>query len=224
MPGSPASREDFDWVADLSAIAPGTEGFKAALTSATPPSDLIAARFKLRSGKLFTYSLVKIDGKARPVHFRKPSGDGPDAPYAQALANWVAVEIHVPGKFVELVDQKFGDGKQQRSMKLYPLNGKVEMAMLNLPPFVAPDPDAKAPSPAPGQHFQIYYDLTKTPPAAEDRLVPHTAVRPLASEPQVEWTMLHPKDVLWSDLLEQLNLSPRGKSPYDITLCPIIRD
>ena len=158
------------------------------------------------------------------MHFRKPSGSGQDAPYTQALANWVAAEIHVPGEFVELVDQKFGDSTPQRAMNLYPSNGVVEMAILNLPPFVAPEPDAEASTPGPGQHFQIYYDLTKTPPAAEDRLVPHTAVVPLASEPQVEWGTLHPKAMLWSDLLELLNLNPRGKSPYDVTLCPIIRD
>lgn len=224
VPGTPAERQDFSWVADLSSIAPGTEGFKATLTSATPPCNLIAARFKLRSGKLSTYSVVKIDGKARPVHFRKPSGEGPAAPYAQALANWVTAEIRVPGEFVELVEQKFTDSAQQRSMKLYPQDGVVEMAILNLPPFEAPEPGTETTNPAPGQHFQAYYDLVKTPPAAGDRLVPHTAAVPLASEPQVEWGTLHPKAVLWSDLLEQLDLSPRGKTPYEVTLCPIIRD
>lgn len=223
VPGSPDERRDFTWVADLCSVVPGMEGLKAALTSATPPDNLIAARFKLRSGKLFTYSVVKIDGKARPVHFRKPSGEGPDAPYTQALATWVAAEIRVPGEFVELIDQKFSDSTQQRSMKLYPQNGVVEMAVLNLPPFEAPAPGAETTHPAPGQHFQIYYDLVKTPPASEDRLVPQTAVTPLASEPQVDWALLHPKSALWSNLLEQLDLNPRGKTPYEVTFCPIIR-
>jgi hypothetical protein len=225
VPTTAQEREDFSWVADLSAIAPGTEGFRAALSGSAPPSDpLIAARFKLRSGKLFTYSLVKIDGKARPVRFRKPSGEGADVPYAQALANWVAADIRISGEFVELVETKFTDSTQQRSMKLYPQDGRVEIAILNLPPFEAPAPDAEAPLPAPGQHFEIYYDLVKTPPAVADRLVPHTAAAPSASEPQIDWATLHPKAKLWSDLLEQLNLSPRGKSPYDVTLCPIVRD
>lgn len=224
VPTTVQEREDISWVADLSAIAPGTEGLKAALSGTAPPSDLIAARFKLRNGKMFTYSLVKIDGKARPVRFRKPSGEGADAPYSQALANWVAVDIHVAGEYVELEETKFSDSTQKRSMKLYPQNGRVEIAILNLPPFEAPDPEAVAPLPAPGQHFQIYYDLVKTPPASADRLVPHTAT-PSSSEPQVDWAALHPKGVLWwSDLLEQINLSPRSKSPYDVTLCPIVRD
>jgi hypothetical protein len=225
VPTTPAEREDFSWVADLSQIAPGTEGFKAAVTATEPPPGcLIAARLTLRSGKLITYSLAKIDGKARPVHFRKPSGEGPEAPYSQAVANWVEAEIHVPGDVVELVDQNFSDSTHRRSMKLHPQDGVVELAVLNLPPFEAPAPDAVPPPPAPGQHFQIYYDLVKSPPARADRLVPFTALAPSASDPQVDWTTLHPRQMLWSNLLEQLNLSPRGKAPYDLSLCPIVRD
>lgn len=224
VPTTPTEREDFSWVTDMSDLAPGTEGFKAAVKGTEPPPGcLIAARFKLRNGKLFTYSLVKIDAKARPVHFRKPSGEGPEASYTQAVANWVAAEIHVPGDFVELVEHDFSDSTRHRSMKLYPQDGVVEMAILNLPPFEAPAPDAIAPTPAPGQHFQIYYDLVKTPPARADRLVPYTAIAS-ASEPQVDWAMLHPRQQLWSNLLEQLNLNPRGKSPYDLTLCPITKE
>jgi hypothetical protein len=224
VPTTPAEREDFSWVADMSDLAPGTGGFKAAVSSAEPPPGcLIAARLKLRNGKLFTYSLVKIDGKARPVHFRKPSGEGPEASYTQAVANWVAAEIRVPGDFVEIVDQNFSDTTKRRTMKLHPQDGVVEMAVLNLPPFEVPDPNAMAPLPGPGQHFQIYYDLVKTPPARENRLIPYTSSTLLASEPQVDWSTLHPRQMLWSNLLEQLNLSPRGKSPYDMTLCPITR-
>lgn len=223
VPTTPAEREDFSWVADLSDLAPGTEGFKATVTSANP-GPMVAARLKLRSGKMFTYSVVKIDGKARPVRFRKPSGEGPEATYTQALANWVAVEINVPGDSVEIFDQTFGESSPRRSMKLYPQEGKMELAVLNLPPFEAPAPDAEAPMPAPGQHFQVYYDLVKTPPALADRLVPHTAVSPVAYEPQMDWPALHPRQGLWSNLLEQLDLSPRGKAPYDLSLCPILKD
>ncbi|MEO8378376.1 MAG: hypothetical protein ABI779_01810 [Acidobacteriota bacterium] len=224
VPTTPAEREDFTWVASLPGLSPGIGGFKAAVTSTEPPPEcLIAARLRLRSGTMFTYSLVKIDGKARPVHFRKPSGEGPESDYAQAVANWVAVDIHVPGDFVEILDQNFSDSARQRSMKLYPQNGKVEVAVLNIPPFEAPAPDAEAPLPLPGQHFQIYYDLVKTPPARASRLVPYT-ITPTAAEPQVDWATLHPRLALWSDLLEQLNLSPRGKAPYDLSLCPIVRN
>jgi hypothetical protein len=225
VPTTAAEREDFTWVADLAQIVPGSGGFKAAVTgSAPPPGNLIAARLKLRSGRVFTYSLVKIDGKARPVHFRKPSGEGPDAPYAQAVANWVEAEIHVPGDVVEIVDRSFPDPDRRRSMKLHPLNGLVELAMLNLPPLTPPSPGVAPPLPRPGQHFQIYYELVKTPPGLAERLVPHLALSPSASDAQVDWASLHPRQKLWSDLLEHLGLSPRGKGPYDLALCPIVRD
>ncbi len=106
-------------------------------------------------------------------------------------------------------------------MTLHPQDGVVEIAVLNLPPFEAPAPDAVAPPPAPGQHFQIYYDLVKTPPARADRLVPFATGASASSDPQVDWAALHPRASLWSNLLEQLNLSPRGKSPYDLALCPL---
>jgi hypothetical protein len=86
------------------------------------------------------------------------------------------------------------------------------------------DGGATAPTPQPGQHFQIYYDLVKTPPARADRLVPHLALAPSASDPQVDWASLHPRQALWSDLLELLGMSPRGKGPYDLALCPIVKD
>jgi hypothetical protein len=225
VPATPAEREDFSWVTDLTELSPGTEGFRSSLTGQEPPAELVAARLKLRSGKIMTYSLVKIDGKARPVHFRKPSGEGPEAPYAQALATWVEAKISISGESVEIVDQSFTDPTRRRSMKLRPQDGVVEMALVNFPPFEAPDPDAPAPSPQPGQHFQVFYELVKTPPAQSDRLVPHQALSAAASEPQVDWVSLHPRQALWSNLLEQLGMSPRGsKTPYEILLCPMVKE
>jgi len=222
VPTTPTEREDISWVASITSVAPSSQGFKAAVTSDEPPPGcLVVARLRLTSGKLFTYALVKIDGKARPVHFRKPSGDGPEASYIQAVANWVSAEIQVPGDSVEIVDQNFSDSSKHRSMKLYPQDGVVEMAILNLPPFQAPPPDTPSTTPAPGQHFQIYYDLVKTPPARADRLVPFATSAAAATDPQVDWASLHPRQAMWSNLLEQLNLSPRGKTPYDLALCPI---
>ena len=224
VPTTPAEREDFSWVPSINSIVPGVNGFKASVSTGdeTPPPCLIAARLKLHSGRVFTYSVVKVDGMARPVHFRKPSGDGPDAPYQQAAANWVEAEIHVPGDFVEIDDQNFTDPENRRVMKLHPQNGLVEMALLNLPPFEAPDPEAPQPPQQPGNHYQVFYDLVKAPPARAERLVPYP-ITASPSEPQVSWSSLHPRDALWSDLLEQLGLSPRGKGPYDLALCPITR-
>jgi hypothetical protein len=225
VPRSAAEREDFTWVANIDEIAPETNGFKDSLTlPEAPPACTVAARLKLRNGKLFTYSLVKIDSKAIPVYFRKPSGEAPEAPYAQAVANWVVAEIRVPGDSVDVVEQSFNDSSKRRAMKLHPVNGVVEIALLNLPPYETPDPAAPPPPPAPGQHFQVFYDLVKRPPAYAARLVPHRALAPSASEPQVDWASLHPKDATSSELLEQLGLNPRGKGPYDLAICPIVRN
>jgi hypothetical protein len=223
VPKTPEEREDFSWVADLSAIAPQSGGFKKSLTLPEAPSKcVVAARLKLRNGKLFTYSLVKVGPQVRPIHFRKPSGSGPEAPYAQALANWVAADIRVQGESVEIVAQDFADSTKTRSMTLRPQNGKVEIAMLNLPPFEPPDPASPPPSPAPGQHFQVFYDLVQKPPAHTERLVPHQALSPSEADPQFDWAAVHPRLPMWSDLLEQLGLSP--KAPYDLAICPIIRE
>ncbi|MEA2342096.1 MAG: hypothetical protein QOF63_265 [Thermoanaerobaculia bacterium] len=222
VPATPEEREDFSWVPSLKEILPSTGGLKQGLTGKkAPPPGLVVARLRLRSGKVFTYSVINVDAKARPIHFRA-SENGTEAPYSQALANWVEAEIHVPGDVVEIIEKSFSDPKRTRSMKLHPEQGLVEMAVVNLPPFVAPSPDAARPAPAPGQHFQAFYLLAKTPPAAEKRLVPHLALEPLASDPQVDWAPLHPR--VWSELLEQLGMAPRGKGPYDLTLCPMIRE
>jgi len=223
IPMTAAEREDFSWVTSISGVVPGTNGFKSAVstTDETPPPCMVAARLRLRSGKVFTYSLVKIDGMVRPIHFRKPSGEGNDAPYAQAAANWVAAEIHVPGDVVEIDDQNFNDKDRRRVMKLHPQDGLVEVALLNFPALQAPDPNVPQPAPKPGQHYQIYYSLTKSAPAPTDRLVPYPLASPPPSEPQVDWGTLHPRAALWSNLLEQLGLSPKGKGVYEMTLCPI---
>lgn len=224
VPADAAEREDFSWIASLKNIAPSAGGLKAGLTGKqVPPPGLIAARLTLNSGKVFTYSVIRVGGKVRPIHFRKPSGKGPEAAYAQAMANWVEADIQVPGEVVELKETSFTDPKQTRSMKLHPQNGVVELAVLNLPPFQAPPRDAEPPVPTAGQHFQVFYDLVRKPPAPAERLVPHVAAEPAASDPEAEWAPLHPKAVMWSDLLEFLNMAPRGKGPYDLTLCPMLQ-
>jgi len=221
IPTTPAEREDFSWVADLSALAPGSDGFETMVASArTPPGSLIAARLMLRSGKVFTYSLVRIDDKARPMRFRTPSGEGHESPYMQAVANWVAAEIRVPGDTIELLDQNFTDSSRKRSMKLHPQGGVVEIAVLNQPPFEAPAPDSE-PS-APAKQFQLYYELAKKPQAPAKRLLPYVAFSAVASEPQVDWAMLHPRQLLWSNLLEALRISPRSPMPYELAL-PLVR-
>jgi hypothetical protein len=219
VPRTPREREDFSWVPALKSIAPDSGEIKPELLGEHPPASLIAARFRLRSGSVITYSMIRVDGKVRPIHFNVAPG-APEVPYAQAAANWVEAEIHIPGDAVELVETNFQTGAE-RTIKLRPVNGVVELAVLNFPPFVAPAADSKPQQPKRGQHFEAYYDLMTTPPAKGQRPVPDLPKDLEASDPQAEWGSLHPKEP-WSYLLDSLGMNPRGKkrSPYDLTLCP----
>jgi len=221
VPASASERENFDWVADLRRIAPSGGGFRPDLFEPRP-NDIVAARLRLRSGRIITYSVIKSRGMARPIHFRRPNGKGPEIPYRQSLAGWVMAEIHVAGTDIEIDGENF-DNHAKRTMKLRPEHDVIEMALVNLPPIERPKPGQSLRPGEPGQHFQIYYDLLQTPPAKADRLVPYPPPK-RATEPAVDWTMLHPTRELWSDLLEQLRLGTQGRSPYDLILCPMVRE
>jgi len=218
VPHTPKEREDFSWVPRLSAIAPGIGRIKPELLGDHPPASLIAARLRLRSGRVITYSVIPVDKKVRPIRFNTAPG-APDAPFTQALANWVEAEVRIQGDAVELVDTNFETGAQ-RTFKFAPQNNLVEMAILNFPPLVHLAPDVSRPVPKRGQHFEVYYDLVTNPPAPGQRPVPEVGdMKP--SDPQVDWIPLHSNEPV-SPLLDALSMSPRGKrkSPYDITLCP----
>ena len=217
IPATPQEREDFSWVANIKQLNPAHLGFSAAVLAAVPPADLVAARLVLKNGRVTTYRLVQIDGKVKPVHFQ-PLGGGEEAPDPQAVANWVMAEIQVSGDTVEIAEQAFG-GTARRTMTLSPQEGVVELAVLNLPPFEVPTAALQAP-PAAGRHFERYFDLMATPPPAEARPVPQPVVRAEGSEPEIEWSVLHPQQEGWSELLEKLRMG-LSRGPYDRTLCPL---
>ena len=229
VPLTAQEREDFAWVADLKQICPSAGGLDPAVLAARPPKGLIAARLQLRSGKVFTYSLIRIGDMVKPVHFKPLGANGTGISYAQALANWVAAEIQVPGDTVELVEESFGGGAR-RSMTLSPgPNGVVEMAILNLPALHPPAAPATGESaaqqpPASGKHFELYFELAKMPPAKSVRPIPQVLqARPAAgSEPEIAWETLHPLNGTASDLLDKLRLGLR-RGPYDRVLCPMIQ-
>lgn len=213
-PASSDERKDFGWVADLKKILPSFGEFNPALFGPRPPKGIVAARLRLTSGHVFTRSLIRVDDKVQPIHFRA-RGSKSDAGYAQAVANWVEAEIRVPGDSIELVARDFDTGTE-RSMTLTPQNGVVEIAVVNLPPFEVPGAGAPRPTPQPGNHFEAFYDLAKNPPAANQRPVP--LVR--AAKAQTDWQSVHPRQTLWSALLDRLRLDA-GRGPYDVLLCPV---
>lgn len=217
IPVSAVEREAFDWVIDLKKLCPDCS-IDPAMLSGLPPS-LVAARFKLRTGKLFTYSVARIGNNVTPAHFSRLDGEGAASPYTQAIATWVGADIEVPGDSIQITDTKFDTGAQ-RQMTLTPdTNGRVEIALLNLPPFVPPASPSNN-MPQAGKHFEIFYGALATPPSAETRLVPLSGPAPGAPEyPVVDWHEIHPQNTLWSDLLNGIRLNI-GRTAYDRLLCP----
>jgi hypothetical protein len=218
IPTTSAEREDFGWVADMQQIAPSGYAFNTALLDSPPPG-LVAARLHLRSGKVFTYRVARTGSNVTPVHFERLDGTGNASPYSQAIASWVGAEIEISGENVEIVEEKF-DGGTGRSMTLSPdTNGKVEVAVLNLPAFVPPAAPFMG-TPDPGKHFEMYYEVAQTPPAQSARLVPKAGAAPGApAYAEVDWQAIHPQTALWSDLLNGLRLNI-GRTVYEEVFCP----
>jgi hypothetical protein len=218
IPTTSAARADLSWVANPKLITSGGFTFDPALFGANPPAGLIAGRFRLRSGKVFTYSIARIGTNVTPVHFKRADGQGTVSPYSQAVAAWVAADIEVNGSDIQLIEEKF-DGSTGRSMTLSPdANGKIEIAMLNLPPYTPPSTTTN--TPGAGKHFEVYYDLAQTTVASENRLVPFTGAAPGASSyPTVAWSSIHPQEQLYSELLNRLRMNA-GRTIDEKIICP----
>jgi hypothetical protein len=219
IPTTSAERSDFSWVANLKKICESGCNIDSALIEAEVPSSMIAARLRLRTGNVYTYSIARIGSDITPVNFKRLDGSGSASAYSQAVATWVASDVDVAGNSVEIVENKF-NGDPGRSMTLTPdEDGKVEIAVLNLPPFTPPTAPY-SPNPGVGKHFEMYYDVLQSPPAPEDRLVPRAgAVAGAPEYPEVDWHSIHPQATLYSELLNQLRLDV-GRSISEQLLCP----
>jgi hypothetical protein len=219
IPTTAAEREDFSWVADLKQVCPTACTFDSSMLGTTP-AGIVAARLHLRSGKVFTYSVIRSGSDVTPVYFQRLDGQGNASPYTQAVAAWVGADIEVSGDDITIDESSFG-GSAGRSMTLTPdSSGKMEVAVLNLPPFVPPASTSTAP-PEVGKHFEMFYELDQTPPAAETRLVPFTGAAGSASFPTVDWSSIHPSSSVYSDLLNKLRLDV-NRSAFERILCPPI--
>lgn len=216
IPTTSGERADYSWLADLAQICP-TCGLDDSVLDEDPPAGLVAARFRLTSGDVSTYSIAQIGSNVTPVHFKRLDGTGSASSYTQAIATWIGADIEVSGDSIQLVETKY-DNSTGRTMTLTPdANDRIEIAVLNLPPLV---PAAPSGTPGVGKHFERYYDVTETPPSAAARLVPLAGAAPgTSSYASVTWTSVHPPEELWSELLNALRLNV-GRSPFEITLCP----
>jgi hypothetical protein len=211
VPDTEAERADFGWVASLKKIDSSTSGLRPAIISGDPPEELIAARLTLSSGKISTYSIIRVDDDVMPIEFRPPSGKG--KPYTRAAASWVVAEIEVPGDSLEIMEERFNGGGK-RTISLKPLEGKIDMAILNI---TSPRNRTRVAKPGPGTHFARFWDLTVKPPAAKRRSIPQVA---RASVERRDFEKLHPtRDDERSFLLE--TVFPGERTPYDQLLCPM---
>lgn len=217
VPTTATERRDLSWIPQAQKLCASGCSFNPDLLASVPPG-IVAARFKIKSGELYTYSVARIGSDVTPVHFRRLDGTGSTSAYVQAITSWVGLDIVVPGDSVQLVETRH-DGSAGRSMTLSPdASGKVEMAVLNLPPFVPPaSPNNDAPQV--GKHFEMYYELLQNPPDRATRLVPSAGAPAGTTVPQVSWTSVHPAGEIDSVLLNRLRLEP-GRSLYDRTICP----
>jgi hypothetical protein len=218
IPTTATEREDFSWVADLKQICPTDCTVNTDLLGANPPG-LVAARLKLKTGKIFTYSVARIGSNVTPVHFKRLDGTGSTSTYSQSIATWVGADIEVSADSIEIAEEKF-NGDPGRTMTLSPdASGKVEIAVLNLPPFVPPVAPFTG-TPDVGKHFESYYDTVVTPPSDASRFVPFAgAASTVGSYPEVAWQDIHPSNELWSELLNKIRLNA-GRTAYEQALCP----
>jgi hypothetical protein len=217
IPTTATERGDFSWIARLQQSCSSGCTLDSDLFDTLPP-DIVAARFKIDSGDLYTYSIARLGSDVTPVHFKRLDGDGSTSSYTQAIASWMGVDIVVTGESVRIVDTK-QNGGTGRSMTLSPdSTDKVEVAVVNLPPFIPPD-SSNNNAPQVGKHFEMYYELLQSPPAREARLVPRAGAPSGISVPTVSWTSVHPTTTTSSALLNALRMEP-GRSLHDRTICP----
>lgn len=222
IPTTATERQDFSWIADLKQVCPSGCSVDPDFFDAQPPAGVVA-RFRLRTGSVFTYTVARIGSNVTPVHFKRLDGTGNESDYSQAIATWVGADIAISGDSVEIVEAKFADNTE-RTMNLSPdENGRVEIAILNLPPFMPPATQFTG-TPDVGKHFEMYYELSEAPPTPAARLVPRAgAATGAPAYPEVTWQSIHPQAELYSDLLNQIRLDI-GRSVYDQTLCPPAQD
>ena len=216
LPASRPEAEDFDWVADISKIAPGAGAVDSDALAARPVKNLLAARMKLTEGVVKSGRLVGIENKVVALSFH-PLGSSlaANSTYSQALTEWVVAEISVSGEGVRITDTSLKDGKS-RSIELVPEEDRnvVEVVVINLPAgsFFADPRQLSDEARNVGKHFERYYELLSRPPRS--RPVPH-----FADGESIPWKSLYPSCVGDSELLKVLGLQTRGIQGRPI--CPV---
>ncbi|HKR62665.1 MAG TPA: hypothetical protein VJZ00_02945 [Thermoanaerobaculia bacterium] len=220
IPTTSTQRGDINWIPAIASLCASGCTINSDLLANIPP-EIVAARFKINSGDLYTYSVARLGSDVVPVQFKRLDGTGSTSSYVQAVTSWTGLDIEVTGSSVDFVESKY-DNSTGRTMTLSPdSSGKVEVAVVNLPPFVPPS-SSNNDAPQVGKHFEMYYELLQNPPARETRLVPRAGAPSGTTVPEVSWTSVHPSTSVSSVLLDRLRFEP-GRSLYDRTICPPVK-
>jgi hypothetical protein len=220
IPTTSAERVDFSWIPALQQLCVSGCTLDSDLFDTVPPA-IVAARFKINSGDLYTYSVARLGSDVTPVQFKRLDGTGSTSSYVQAITSWTGLDIEVTGSSIDFVETKH-DSSAGRTMTLSPnSSGKVEVAVVNLPPFVPPA-TSNNDAPQVGKHFEMYYELLASPPAQEARLVPRAGAPSGTTVPLISWTSVHPASAVSSELLSRLRMEP-GRSLHDRVICPPVK-
>jgi hypothetical protein len=212
LPKNQSEALNFDWVADLETLAPGSGVVDPDVFSKQPQKGLVVARWRLTSGNLTSYRLVSFQDRPMPVFFAPLSNQSHQSA-SRALAAIVMAELEVEGTSLTLVDSGF-DGSRHRSVTLTPSNGVIEIALLHAPisHFGTHHQEQEGGSPDPGKHFELFYELSQVRPPIHLRPVPFAS-----SNEGFDLSTGQSQPATGSPLLEAL-FPPR--SLYERVLCP----
>jgi hypothetical protein len=177
MPATKEEGRSISWVPSLQDVSPQIDATLDPSLLTAPSKDRLFALLTLQHGKVVTYDLTRYpDTKGRNtgdlVKFAYAPGspDTPAAGCSRALAEIVVVEIPVSGPSVSLRRLPFSGGAGT-SLTLKPRADQktVDVLLANL----TPSSQAELRKRSSPLHFAHYYDLLKTPPAAQGlRLIP----------------------------------------------------
>ncbi len=210
-PATSTERGDASWIASLSQICGSGCTLDPDVFDNVPPP-IVAARFTLNTGELYTHSIARLGANVTPVNFKRLDGTGSPSAYVQAVSAWVGADIEVNGTGIKFVETKH-DASPGRSMTLTADNsGVIEVAVLNLPPFIPPASSSNE-APQVGKHYEVYYDLLQSPPSRASRLVPF-----VGSASSTTWSSVHPSGDIYSELLSRLRMDV-DRTLYDRAIC-----
>lgn len=220
LPTTLEERRSFDWVADLGKIVPGSGEIDPGVLGDRPRRCALVARLKLSAGEVRTHRMIRVGDDVPVIDFKTLHSDR--VLFSQALAHWVTAEVPVQVQDghckVRLAERSLVGGSGSRVMELMPERceegAAIDVAILNVPPSsFKPVPRPPTDRDRIGRHFEVYYELSKHPPARRDRPVPH-----LGGGPRAPWKVLHPKAEEPSDFLESIVLASKGVA--NPLLCP----